>query len=220
MIGITQGRIGAGVIALLLAASFAAQAQNAPATPPKAAAPAPAPAPAPAKPAAAAPAKLKVPVIAVVDEQSILDKSEAAKSARVKLEAMAADFQKKFDAEQEALKAEERALLTQQSILSVEAYGKKRQDLQKKLSDYDRNFAEARRWLNGARDATGRFIHAKLVEVVGKMAVERGVDIVIPSSQILYTTASLNLTTDAMARLNKQLPDVTINLKDLPDEKR
>jgi Skp family chaperone for outer membrane proteins len=223
MIAFSRHWIGLGALALILAGSLSAQAQNTtPAAPrPPAATTAPAPAkPAVAAPAPAAAAKLKTPVIAVVDAQTILDKSDASKSARIKLEAIAADFQKKFDVEEEALKAEERALLTQQSILSADAYGKKRQDLQKKASDFERKVASARRMLTGARDGTARFIHAALVEVVGKMAEERGVDLVIPSSQLLFTTASLNLTNEAMTRLNKRLPDVPVELKEPVDEKR
>jgi outer membrane protein len=214
---ISRGLIVSGIMALVGLGALPGFAQNAPAAAPKA------PAAAPAKPAAAAPTavRLKTPIIAVVDAQALIDRSEAAKGAQVKIEALAGDLQKKIAVEEEALKAEERALQSQQAILSAEAYAKKRQDLQKKVSDLERKVVEARRWLTTTREGVARHIHSALVEVVGKLAEERGVDLVIPSSQILYTTASLNLTTEAMARLNKRLPEVAVNpvFKDPADVK-
>lgn len=213
---ITRGVVFSGVVLFVCAGSLTAFAQNAPAgAAPKTQAP--------AKPApAAAATKLKVSVVAVVDTQMVLEKCDAAKSAQVKMEAIAADLQKKINVEEEDLKSEERALQTQQTILSAEAYAKKRQDLQKKVSDLERKVTEARRWLSTTRDGVSRYITSALIEVVGKLAEERGVDIVLQNSQVLYATAALNLTSDAMAQLNKRLPDVPItpvSLKDAADVK-
>jgi outer membrane protein len=221
-----QGLLFISILGLFGAASISGFAQNAPATAPKAPAVSAPLTPAPPKPAPAAAAtpaaKLKTAVIAVVDAQTMLEKSDAAKSAQVKLEAIAADLQKKITAEEDALKNEQKALQSQQTILSPDAFAKKQQDLQKKFTDLEAKVTEARRWLSTTRDGVGRYITNALIEVVGKLAEERGVDIVIPSSQILYTTASLNLTTEVLARLNKRLPDVPItpiSLKDAADVK-
>ncbi|MSO70792.1 MAG: OmpH family outer membrane protein [Alphaproteobacteria bacterium] len=215
MNGLTRGLIVAGVMALVGALDLPLYAQNAPATAPKAPAQAPAPAAAPLKPAPAATAapaaKLKVPVVAIIDAQAMLEKSDAAKSAKSKIEAIRDDLQKKISVEGEALKEEERTLQTQQTILSADAYAKKRQDLQKKVSDLERKVTEARRWLTATNEGVNRYITSALVEVVAKLAEERGVDIVIQSSQVLYAAAALDVTDDVMARLNKRLPDIPIN---------
>ena len=227
----TRGLVVSGVIALVSFGAGTLFAQNAPTTTQKApippaqpaapAKPAPVPAPAAAAPPASA-VKLKAPVVAVIDAQAMLEKSDAAKSATAKLESLAADLQKKISAEEEELKNEERALQTQQTILSPEAYAKKRQDLQKKVTELERKVTEARRWISTTRDGVGRYIMNALQEVVAKLAEERGVDMVLPITQTLYTTPSLNITTEVMARLNKRLPDVPITpvtLKEAADVK-
>src|SRR5271169_5769456 len=109
-------------------------------TPPPAAPPAPAPAPAPAAPPPPAPAPLPTAQnlsVLVVDVQSLLQNSKAAKMVRGQIEQKRNEYTKEISHAEEVLRAERDALQRQQASLSPEVLNKRGREFQQKVNNLD-----------------------------------------------------------------------------------
>ncbi len=152
--------------------------------------------------------------VAVVNVEAILQQSTAAVSIREQLDEISAGFQERIDQEEEDIRAQERDLQQQQALLAPEVLRERRQEWQERAADLQRRVATARRALAETANSATRHVQNILVEEVAKLAQERGIVIVVPSSQTLYADESLNLTEEALARLNERLPRVPIEITD------
>ena len=152
--------------------------------------------------------------IAIVDIDTILQKSSAAVSIRQQLDEISTGFQDRIDREEEEIRTEERDLQQQQALLAPEVLRERRQEWQERAASLQRRVAGARRALGETANAATRHVQNILIEEIGKMAEERGLAIVLPSSQTLFAADKLNLTDEALARLDARLPTVPIEIKD------
>lgn len=152
--------------------------------------------------------------IAIVDIDTILQKSSAAVSIREQLDEISTNFQERIDQEEEEIRNQERDLQQQQALLAPEVLRERRQEWQERAASLQRRVAAARRALGETANAASRLVQNILIEEVGKLAVERGISIVLPSSQTLFAADALIITDEAMARLNERLPTVPIEIKD------
>lgn len=148
--------------------------------------------------------------IAVVNIQQIMRDSGAAKSVREQLQSKQKSFQSELDAKEKALQKEDQELVKQQANLSKEAFEQKvnafrqkamsaRQEIQNKKAQLDKGFQGA---LNQIQTTT--------LNIVKEVATEKGYNIVLSSSQVLYNGSNMDITGEVLARLNKKLPSVSV----------
>jgi Skp family chaperone for outer membrane proteins len=53
-------------------------------------------------------------------------------------------------------------------------------------------------------------VRSAMIQVVGELADTRGFNLVLPTSGLLLFAPEIDLTDEAMARLDAKLPDVTV----------
>lgn len=152
------------------------------------------------------------PVIAVVNLQVVLRQAAAAASIRQQIDNYSVEFQGKIDEERVKLEAESRELQDQRFLLSAEAFTQRRQDLQRDQGDLQKYVTTVRNVLNEAMKLARQTVEAALIEEIGAMAEERGVNLILDRSQALYAAATLDLTDIVLKRLDARLPEVPIDI--------
>jgi outer membrane protein len=148
--------------------------------------------------------------VAVVNVQRIMKESKAALAAREQLKAKQQQFQEEITKTEKALKAQDQELEKQRTILSQEAFEKQVKDFRKKATDAQKDVQEKRMNLSKAFDASLSEIQVAVTSILNELAKEKGFELVIPASQLLYYGPTLEISDEVLKRLNEKLPTLTV----------
>jgi Skp family chaperone for outer membrane proteins len=202
--------------ALLLLFGFVAEAAaQAPAVknPPPAPAPTANPA-APSPPAASPPAPLPTPApisVLVVDVQSLLQNSKAAKMVRAQMEQKRNEYTKEISRAEEALRAERDALQRQQASLSADALNKKAREFQQKVNDLDRDVQAKRAALEKSNNDALSRIQQTMIKIIADIARQRHANLVLQRTDLVLFDQSFDVTDQVMQKLDEEMPTLTVN---------
>jgi len=149
----------------------------------------------------------------VINIQRLMQDAKAAQSVRNQLQAKQKAFQSELDAKQKQLVSEDQQLAAQRSKLSKEAFEKKvkefqakaakaQQDIQARKAALDKGFAEA---LSKIQEKVGA--------ISANVAKEKGMNMIIAASQVVWGDPALDVTDAVLKKLDSELPSVTVNVK-------
>lgn len=167
---------------------------------------------APQKDKEATPQALPAPTIAVVDIQHILEESLAAKSVQKQLEAQRAKVQTEIAGEEKDLRQAEQELVKSRNIDAPTVYAEKEQQLRQRFLGVERQVQSRRKALDQAFTDSMSVVRKTLQDTVKALAEERKANIVLIKQQALWSDKKLDLTEEALARLDKALPDVLVKV--------
>lgn len=149
-------------------------------------------------------------VIAVVDVQFILQESTAAGSVRAQVDEMRRDHLELVNAREEELRQQEQELKRQQSILTPHAFNEKRREFRRRVADAQREAQQRLRNLDQMRARGLRGIERALRPIIVDLSRERGFNIVLASTQLVFGAKSLDITKAVLERLDQALPTVDL----------
>lgn len=152
------------------------------------------------------------PTIAVIDMRRIRQQSDAVKSIEQQIQKRKSRYQEKLSEKEKALREEDKSLAKQRTLLSEEAFKKKRQQLKQKLGAFRRQIKTRRKALDQAYSEAMRKVQKKLIEIVQTVAKERELDVVLNKGAVVLVRPDMEITEVALERLNSQLGSV-----DVPD---
>lgn len=161
-------------------------------------------------PKPAASDSLPAAVIAVVDYQKILREAQAARSIREQVEARRRAYQEEIAEEEQRLHEADRELSRQRSVLSPEAFAERRREFEEEVGEVQRRVQERRSRLDEASTVALNEVRDAMIDVVAELAEDRGANVVLPSSTVLVFEQELDLTDEALERLDERLPDVRL----------
>ena len=150
--------------------------------------------------------------IAVVDMQSLMQNSDAAKNARAQIDKMHADYQKEFKGKQEDLNKLFEQMARERPTLSQDAYKQRMEDLQQKATKYENDMQERQGKLDDALRKASQKIAAAITQIVDEIIKERRLGLVLPRSISIGTPAAPDITQEVLKRLNQRMPTVSIDL--------
>jgi outer membrane protein len=205
----SSARWAALLLPLLCGFSAGALAQQPPVAPHAPAAPAPAPAPA-AAPPAPLPAAPGVNVL-VVDVQSLLQNSRAAKMVHSQIEQKRLEYTKEISHEEEVLRAERDSLQRQEATLSPEVLNKKGREFQEKVNDLDRSVQAKRQALEKSNNDALSKIQGAMLRIIADIAKQRRANLVLQRTDLVLFDRSFDVTDEVMQKLDEELPVVTVN---------
>lgn len=149
----------------------------------------------------------------VVNIQRIMQDSKAAQSVRSQLQAKQKSFQTELDAKQKQLVTEDQQLAAQRSKLSKEAFEKKVQEFQTKATNAQREIQTKKAALDkGFAEALTK-IQEKVGAITASVAKEKGMNMVIAASQVVWGDPALDVTDAVLKKLDAELPSVSVNVK-------
>lgn len=149
-------------------------------------------------------------VVAVVNYQRLLREAKAARQIREEIEARRRRYQEEIKKKEQELLEKEREITRQRSLLSPEAFAKKRREFEREAAAVQRQVQERRRQLDAASASAYAEVRNAIIEVVGELAEERGFNLVLPSTAVLLFSPRLDLTEEVLAGINARLPRVEV----------
>ncbi len=149
--------------------------------------------------------------IAVIQYQRILREAKAMKSIRPQREKLRADFEQAVRDEERKLRAAERELVNQRSILSPEAYAQRRRQLGERVKEAQRKASAKKREIERALDIAMTKVRGNLRKITAAIAKERSASLVLPrSTVVVLVERKYDITKEALRRLDEQLPSVKV----------
>jgi Skp family chaperone for outer membrane proteins len=154
--------------------------------------------------------KLPPTVAAVIDYQRILREAAAARSIRGQIEVRRKAYQEEISKEEQRLHEADKEFAKQRSLLTAEAFTEKRREFEQDVAEVQRLVQERRRELDNVAAVALNQVKEALIEVVTSIADERGFNLVLPSSEVLFFARRIDLTEEVLAKLDGRLPDVRV----------
>ena len=100
----------------------------------------------------------------------------------------------------------------QKSLMAQEAYEDKYRQLKGRADDLNRKADIHQKQLNVAQVRANRELQRVLTPIIEKVAEKSGATIVLEKGQIVYQEPGLDVTTEVIERLDKQLPSLKVAL--------
>lgn len=148
--------------------------------------------------------------IAVINIQSIMHDSTAAKSVKSQLDAKQKSYQDELSKKEEKLNKEDQELAKQKDILSKEEFEKKFRKLKQEVVEGQKDVQSKKAALDKAFAQALNDIQKSVYDIVSEISKERGYIMVVPTSQILYADQKLDISAEVLQKLNKNLPDLKV----------
>ena len=145
-------------------------------------------------------------VIGIVEVQAIMREATAAKSIQEQIEERRALYQVEISAEEKRLRGVEQEIARQRSVLSPESYANKQRDFEGDVAAIQRIVVDRRRELDQAYAGGVRAIQIEVTKIIGEIAAERGITLVLPQVQTLYVEKELRISREVLRRLDERLP--------------
>lgn len=162
-------------------------------------------------PGAARAQQLPPAVAAVIDYQRVLREAAAARSIREQIESRRKAYQEEISKEEQRLHEADKAFAKQRSVLTPEAFAEKRREFEQEVAEVQRLVQERRRALDELSAEALNQVKTALIEVVTSIADERGFNLVLPSSEVLFFSRRIDVTEEVLAKLDARLPDVRVS---------
>jgi outer membrane protein len=154
--------------------------------------------------------QLPTTIAAVIDYQRILKDAAAAKSIREQIETRRQAYQDEINQEEQRLREADQSFAKQRSLLTPEALAEKRRDFEKEVVDVQRLVQERRRALDRASAIALNEVKKALIDIVTGIAEERGFNVVLAASEVLFFASEIDITGEVLAKLDGQLPEVAV----------
>jgi len=149
-------------------------------------------------------------VVAVIDYQRILRDSAAARSIREQVEARRNAYQEEINKQEQRLHEADKEVARQRSLLTAEAFAEKRRQYEQDVAQVQKMVQDRRRELDSVSAGALNEVKKALIAVVTGIADERGFNIVLPTSDVLFFARKIDLTDEVLAKLDESLPDVRV----------
>jgi len=157
--------------------------------------------------------------VLIVDMKRTLDESKAAISVQKKIEAQRSAFQDEISVQEKLIREGEQELQTMRGKLNADQYAEKENQLRKKFRDVEKYVQERRQALEKATTAAMGKVRATLLTIIKDIAKKLGVQAVLIKQQVLWAEDNLEITDEVLSRLNKELPDIAVDIVPVPFKK-
>jgi Skp family chaperone for outer membrane proteins len=163
----------------------------------------------------------EVKTVGVVDVKKIMDESIASKSAQKEVTAIKDKYFLEIKEQDKKLQARQQELVQQKKAMAPEAFNKEVMEFQSKIGEQKAIAQRKQKVIEAAFVKSLELIKQETVNVVKEVAKEKKLDMVVPTSQLLYSKDGIDITDEVLKRLNKKLTKVNINIKsDIVPQKR
>jgi Skp family chaperone for outer membrane proteins len=167
--------------------------------------------------AAAATADAPTARILLVDSQEILRDSLAAKDIRRQIDSYRTRFQGEINTQEEGLRKDEAELKRQRAVLSADAFEDKRRGFEEKVTGVQRGIQERNQRLERALNQATDSLRRSLAPIFADIMKARGANLLLDQNQVLVGAVEMDVTKEAIRRLDQKLPSVKVVLPSAAD---
>lgn len=167
---------------------------------------------APAAAQRAAPAPIPAPTILIVDMQQILKDAKAAKAAQSVITQQYGSYTKDVSQQEDELQKARAELERQRTVLAPEVFATRARELQQRYDSLSQLFQGKRQALQQSLNEAMGKVETVALEVVAEIVRERKGNLVLQKQAVVFEAEGLDITADAIQRLDQKLPSVAVNL--------
>ncbi len=151
--------------------------------------------------------------IGILDVERIMKESVAMRDFQSKIEKKEDEYRKEVEKKQSELDSEQKKIEAKRSILSKEAFDKEVAGFDKKL-DSLKTFVDRKQssLKKASIDAMSK-LNDNVRDIFSDIAKDRGLDIIIPSSQAVYYEDKMDVTDDVLKKLNKKITKIDVKFE-------
>ena len=150
---------------------------------------------------------------AIVDIQSLLQKSKAAISIQDQLKQQRESFQSEFSKIENDLKSQEKDILAQKDSLSAEEFSKRRDNFQEKLLTSRSIVQKRKNALDEALKEAMKKLRVEILNIVAEIAEENDYKLVMSRQNVIIVDKEIDITEQVLARLDKSLKKIDLNVR-------
>jgi Skp family chaperone for outer membrane proteins len=161
---------------------------------------------------APAPQPLPAPVILIVDLQQILQDAKAAKGVQAVINQEYSAYTKEVAQQEDELQKSRTELERQRTVLAPDAFNTRARDLQQRYDTLGQVVQGRRQALQQSLNEAMVTVKNAALEVVADVVKERRANLVIEKQAVVFEAEGMDVTADAIARLDKKLDSVPVNL--------
>lgn len=154
--------------------------------------------------------QLPATVAAVVDYQRVLQEAAASKSIAEQMDVRRKAYHEEISKQEQRLYEAERELTKQRSVLSEEAVSEKQKELEAEVQAVRELTNKRRQQLEQISAEAVSKVERAMFEVLTSIAEERGLNVVLPTSQVLFFSRQIDLTDEVLAQLDAVLSEVPV----------
>ncbi len=151
--------------------------------------------------------------IAVLDIEKVAKESKAVVDIQGKVTKKQEQFQKDINKKQGELEAEQKKLESKKNILAKDAFEKEQIAFSKKIDELKTFVEKKQSSLKKASEAGMTKVNEEMKIIVAEIAKEKQVEVILPSSQIVYAIDSIDVSNEVIVRLNKKLTKVSVSFE-------
>jgi len=155
---------------------------------------------------------LPPPVILVVDMQQILQEAKAAKEVQAALNQRYSTYSKQVAQQEDELQKGGAELERQRTVLAPEVYNTRARELQQRYDELGKTVQAKRQALQQSLNEAMGKVRLAALEVVADISKERRATLVLEKQAVVYETEGMDISADAIQRLDQKLPSVQVNL--------
>ncbi|MCC8484096.1 MAG: OmpH family outer membrane protein [Rickettsia endosymbiont of Labidopullus appendiculatus] len=148
--------------------------------------------------------------IAIVDIHSILEHSVAIQSIRKSADQIGKKIRQDLSKKDVELKGIDNLLMEKRNSLSESAFEQEVDAFNKKVNIVQKEIQDRKVRLEQAHSEGLGKVHETTIKIINDLAEKYNLDLVIPSTQILFSRNTLNITQEVIMELNNRLKHVTI----------
>jgi Skp family chaperone for outer membrane proteins len=146
-----------------------------------------------------------------IDFNQILNKSKAGISAQENLKKKFENESNKFKKQEVELKKNENNLISQKKLITNEEYKKKVQSLRKKVAELQKNKNKSLQSISESRRDARQNLLKVVNPIIKKYMEENNIRMIVEKQSVIMGDASLEITSQILAILNKELTSIKIN---------
>ena len=155
---------------------------------------------------------LPTPVILIVDLQQILQDAKAAKGVQAVINQEYSSYTKEVAQQEDELQKSRTELERQRTILAPDAFNTRARDLQQRYDELGQVVQGRRQSLQQSLNEAMLQVKNAALAVIADIVKERKANIVIEKQAVVFEAEGMDVTADAVARLDQKLTSVPVNL--------
>ncbi len=151
---------------------------------------------------------------AVVDEQ-LFENAKAIQDVKRQIDEKREAFQAEVNEKESELVARDEALAKERDLISKEAFDEKAKAFRAQFVEAQQLLELRRNQLEKANIEATSKIRTEIEAIIAELAAEKGFDVAISRSRLLYANDSLDISADVLAELDKRMPTVELTVDDI-----
>jgi outer membrane protein len=155
---------------------------------------------------------LPAPVILIVDLQQILQEAKAAKAVQGIINQEYSSYTKEVAQQEDELQKSRTELERQRTILAPDAFNMRARDLQQRYDELGQVVQGRRQSLQQSLNEAMVKVKNVALEVIADIVKERRANLVIEKQAVVFEAEGMDITADAITRLDQKLASVPVNL--------